>query len=249
MDRKRRVEAAFSAAAATYDSAALAQARAADLLAAALPALPPTARVLELGCGTGLLTRRLLERLPTGASLLATDLSPAMVEATARLDDPRLTILAMDAERPAPGLGGFDLIASSLAAQWFDDLGATLTRLAGLLAPGGSLLLATLGSATFKEWRVAHAAQGLLSGVPDYPEADALAALLPGATVERHVFTQDYADARAFLAALDAIGARTPRPGHRPLTPGRLRRIMAGLGSPCAVTWDILLLSHTRSPA
>ena len=202
--------------------------------------------MLELGCGTGLLTRRLLAVLPADASLLATDLSPRMIaEAQAAITDPRARFLVMDGEAPDQA-GPFDLIVSSLAAQWFADLQGSLARLAALLAPGGHLLIATLGHRTFGQWRDAHLAQGAQSGIADYPQASELAALLPGCTVESNAFDLTYADARSFLKALAALGAATPRQGHLPLPPGRLRRIMTALGAPCAITWDILTLDYSK---
>lgn len=242
MSRKRAIEGAFSAAAATYETAAQAQERAVDLLMECLGILASGLRALELGCGTGLLTRRLLAALPAGSSLLATDLSATMVERAAP-SCPGAVFQVMDAEHPAVE-GKFDLVASSLAAQWFTDLDGTLKRLAGLLAPGGRLLLTTMGAGSFAQWKSAHAALGLESGVPDYPDAPSLAALLPGAKVDSRPFTLDYADGRAFLRSLEAQGAQTPKPGHRPLPAGQLRRILKGLGSPCPITWDILLLDY-----
>ncbi|MBI3446764.1 MAG: methyltransferase domain-containing protein [Magnetospirillum sp.] len=245
--RKGTIAAAFSAAATSYESAAEAQRRVADSLIMRLGMPVPVRRVLELGCGTGLLSRRLLAILPEDASLLATDLSPAMIAtASASLADPRLGFAVMDAEAPALAESGFDLVISSLAAQWFADLPATLQRLTDLMAPGGRMLIATLGSETFGQWRQAHRNAGEESGIPAYPDAAALAAMLPGSRVDTSAFTLDYADARAFLNSLSALGAATPKPGHRPLPPGRLRRIMAGLGSPCAITWDILTLDYRK---
>ena len=246
-ERKRRITAAFSAAAGGYDAHAEAQRRAADLVAERLPTPPAAARVLELGCGTGLLTRRLLERLGPNARLLATDLSPAMIaQASGALADPRLSFAVMDAEAPASPDASFDLVVSSLAAQWFSDLPAALDRLVGLLKPGGRLLIATLGSGTFAEWRAAHAEMDLEAGIADYPDAAALAAMVAGAEVESLPFAIAYPDARGFLKALESIGARTPKPGHRPLPAGSLRRIMARLGAPCAITWDILILGVAK---
>lgn len=245
--RKQTIAAAFSAAASSYESAAEAQRWTADALVARLGSLPAACRVLELGCGTGLLSRRLLAALPEGASLLATDLSPEMIAAaSAATPDPRARFMVMDAEAPALAEGGFNLIVSSLAAQWFSDLPGTLARLAGLLAPGGRLLIATLGCGTFIQWRDAHREAGEDSGIPDYPDAATLARMLNGARVDSAPFTLDYADARAFLGILAALGAATPKPGHQPLPPGRLRRIMAALGTPCPITWDILTLDYTK---
>jgi malonyl-CoA O-methyltransferase len=242
LSRKRVIAGAFSAAAGTYESAARAQDWAADRLMQRLGRPRAPLRVLELGCGTGLLTRRLAAALPEGSTILATDLSAAMVEAAAAAC-PVASFAVMDAESPQAS-GPFDLIASSLAAQWFTDLEATLGRLAALLAPGGRLLIATLGAGTFAQWKTAHAALGLESGVPDYPDSEGLAALLPGARVDSLPVTLDYADGRQFLRSLEALGAQTPRPGHRPLPPGPMRRILKAMGSPCSVTWDILLLDY-----
>ncbi len=246
-ERKQRIAAAFSAAAASYDSHAEAQIRTAGLLAERLPPLPAAPRVLELGCGTGILTRRLLDRLGPDADLLATDLSPAMIARSRdTLHDPRLRFAVMDAEAPTVAPAAFDLVVSSLAAQWFADLPAALDRLVGLLKPGGHLLIATLGAGTFAEWRAAHAEMGLEAGIADYPDAAELAAMAKGARVDSVPFTLTHDHARAFLSTLSSLGATTPKPGHRPLPAGALRRIMARLGGPFAITWDILILSVTK---
>ena len=50
-----------------------------DLTARA--AIPAGGRALEIACGTGVMTRHLSAALPDGATLVATDLSPTMVDA------------------------------------------------------------------------------------------------------------------------------------------------------------------------
>lgn len=242
MTRKDRVVAAFAAAAKTYDSAAEAQALAADLLARRVlgEPPPPSPRVLEIGCGTGLLTRRLLPEL--GGEWLITDIAPAMVTA-ARAAAPDAGFRVMDGEHPDVA-GPFDLIVSNLAAQWFADLPGSLTRLTALLAPGGRLVLSTLGRDTFREWRDAHAALGLDCGTPTYPTAAALAAALPSdrpSKVVAEPFVVRYADGRAFLGTLKAIGAGTPAAGHRPLSAAAMRRVLAVLGAPATITYEYLI--------
>ena len=253
--RTRRIAAAFSAAAPAYDSAATVQATVAARLAArvaGLPALERARHVVEVGCGTGLLTRALLPRLPAGARLLATDLSPAMVErARGALTHPALSFAVMDADRPALPPGGADLVVSSFAAQWFADLPAALAGLADALAPGGILALTLPGAGTFAEWRAAHRAAGVESGLADFPTPDRLAAMAPTggvAWVGRETVTSEHPDALAFARALAATGAVVPRPGHRPLPSGRMRRIIAALGAPCRMSWDILTLTFTKDP-
>lgn len=220
---------AFDSAADTYDAAAPVQRAVAKRLAqkiAALP-LPPRPRILEIGCGTGFLTQALRERLP-GADWLVTDLSPRMLEACrARIGADGTEFRIMDGERPDLEPAGFDLVCSSLAVQWFTELGPALERLTALLAPGGWLAVSTLAEGTLEDWRSAHAELGLSGGGPGYPSAESVAGLLgPRGRVETLTVVQAHADARAFLDDLKAIGAASPAPGHRPLSPGELKRVM-----------------------
>ncbi len=211
--------------AADYDAHAAIQREAARRLAdrvAALP-LPPAPRVLEIGCGTGLLGAALVDRL-ANARWLMTDLAPAMVERarTRFAGRPEINFAVMDGE--APGVAGrFDLIVSSLAMQWFADLPASVERLRGLLAPGGWIAFATLAAGSFAEWRAAHG--DLPAGTPDYPDRQALAAI--GLDVSIETLIDRHADAREFLHSVKAIGAGTPRRGYRPLTPAQLHAVMA----------------------
>lgn len=237
MNRKQQVSAAFSAATHSYEAAARAQAASAEFLAGLVAALPRPAAplVLEFGCGTGLLTRKLHPRL--GGDWLVTDLSPAMLEAAASaLPGPRYQVL--DAEAPHVDQR-FDLIVSNLAAQWFADLPAAAAKLAGLLTPGGHLAFSTLGEDSFREWRHAHHSLGLECGVPRFPTTAELGAALPQARIVEQKFALDYADGRAFAAELKRIGAGTPTPGHRPLGVARMRQVFQALGSPCAMTYHV----------
>lgn len=210
--------------AADYDRHAAVQRTVAGRLAGRVAALPLAAapRILEIGCGTGLLGAALIDRLP-GARWHMTDLSPAMVERARQrfADRPDIAFATMDGE--APDIAGrFDLIVSSLAFQWFADLPGAIGRLGKLLAPGGHLVFTTMAAGSFAEWRVAH--DGLPCGTPDYPGAGALSAMGLGVTVE--ALPVRHHDARDFLHAVKAIGAGTPRPGHKPLTPAQLHAVM-----------------------
>ncbi len=250
MTHKHRVAAAFAAAAATYESAAAAQAFAAGRLAARVLALdlPPAPRVLEIGCGTGLLTRRLLPEL--GGAWTVTDLAPAMVAAARQaLAGHPAEFRVMDGEHPDFAPAGLDLVVSNLAAQWFADLPAAVGRLAACLKPGGRLLLTTLGAGSFAEWRRAHAGLGLACGTPPYPSAGDLAVLLAAhgrITVIAEPLPLRYADGTAFLRALKSVGAGIPVEGHVPLPPGTLRRVLAALGAPAIVTYEILNVEVLR---
>src|SRR5690606_2688123 len=150
--RKAQIGAAFAAAVDGYeDSAAVQRIVAAHLAAmAGRERLTPRGQILEIGCGTGLLTRQIRHRWPD-ATLTATDLAPAMVEATSR-HGLGARLLTMDGEAPAFDGPWFDLILSRLTFQWFEDLPRALARLHGLLRPGGSLYFATMGAESFASW-------------------------------------------------------------------------------------------------
>lgn len=253
-----RVAARFDAAAASYDAHSAAQRHAAQGLVERLAplGLPPRPRVLEIGCGTGHLTELLALHLP-GAAILATDIAPSMVAACqSRLGaNPRLRFAAMDARHPAADdfdarrparLSGFDLICGNLVAQWFDDLPAACARLAGRLAPGGVLLLSLPGGETFREWKAAHARLGLAAGTLPLPTPEACrAALPPGENrIEVEHWLDRPADGLAFARSLRAIGADTPMPGHAPLAPGELRRVLRAIGPAPTFTYELIYLRH-----
>ncbi|MGE5468081.1 MAG: methyltransferase domain-containing protein [Ignavibacteria bacterium] len=230
--RKSRIAARFGAAAPDYEAHSQVQRQAAQRLAERVIAmsLPPRPRVLEIGCGTGHLTRELLPAI--GGDWLVTDIAPAMV-CTCRGDvGDGACYAVMDGEMPALAPGRFDLIVASLAAQWFLDLPGALDRLSALLAPGGCLAIATLGTDTFAEWRAAHAEAGVVPATPEYPDALELASAFPdGMTVEveEEVLLEPFADPLEFVRGLRRIGADTPAPGTVPLTAGQLRQVLRTL--------------------
>ncbi|SNS15479.1 malonyl-CoA O-methyltransferase [Sphingomonas laterariae] len=226
--------------AAGYDAAALVQAHAAERLAQHIARLPhpPAPRMLEVGCGTGLLSQALIGRIAPGPWLL-TDIAPAMLDrCAARIGSrPDIAYAQLDGEHPDVS-GPFDLIASSFVFQWFADLPGALTRLRGLLAPGGHIAFATMADGSLAEWDAAHRTTGHDAAMASYPTLDQLRAM--GATVNEERFVERHADARAFLASLRAIGAHRPRDARAPVPASVLRRAMAAFDAAgAAVTYHI----------
>lgn len=241
MIRKHQIARAFGRAAQSYDAAAHIQRDGAALLAADIARLdlPDRVPILEIGCGTGFLSRLLCHAYP-GHPITLTDLAPEMLAACrARLGAaPERDFRIMDGE--APDLAGpYGLIASNLTFQWFADPVAAAKRLAGLLAPGGHLLFTTLGAGTFAEWHAAHLAARRPSPVAAYPRA----ADLPG-RVHDHVLHEIHPNALAFLRALKAIGAQHPRNGHTPAPPGGLRAALRRLEADSAAEGGVRITYH-----
>lgn len=213
LTRKERIAKAFGAAAQTYPDNAAVQRLAAMRLAARIAALPLPARpkVLEIGCGSGFLTAALAHALPD-ADLTVTDLSPDMLDACRTATGVRATWQVMDGEHPTLSPGTFDLVCAGLTVQWFDDLDAGLTRLCGLLKPGGHLAFSTLLCGTFGEWRDAHADQGLTTGALDFAAPERLRRFShDGVRVQlvQERFVERHESGAAFVRTLKAIGAQT----------------------------------------
>jgi SAM-dependent methyltransferase len=120
-----------------------------DGIVALLPPLARYRRGLDLGCGAGLLTERLMDRCDeaTGLDISAVAVAQASRRTAGRagLNFRQADLLDLD-----PALdGGFDLVVVADAlyylppdAQTDCGLKALATRLARLLAPGGMLLVA-----------------------------------------------------------------------------------------------------------
>ncbi|MBM4143916.1 MAG: malonyl-ACP O-methyltransferase BioC [Lentisphaerae bacterium] len=153
---KRTLARRFARGMATYDGAAVVQREMAERLVAELLSAPGAGRfdrVLELGCGTGLLTQRLLARCRP-ARLVLNDLVMEC-EGTARRmrrQAPGVPVQFVHGDMetvafPHPQ----DLIASSAVLQWAADSRALLTRMAGLLEPGGLLAIASFGPSNLRE--------------------------------------------------------------------------------------------------
>jgi len=229
-ERRTRIAAAFGRASG-YNDGAVVQRAAAQVLAQRIGAagLRPAPRVLELGCGTGFLTRALMPHLDPTARWTVSDIAPAMLDRTRAVLDLQADFRVIDGEALPRGLGPFDLIAANLVVQWFDDLPGALERLAAEMAPGGLLAFSTMAAGSFAEWTAALDADGLASGTPTYPDAAALEAIAP-AGVAAEIGIVDFPQrlsARMFLRQLKTIGAATPAPGYRPLSAAELRRAIA----------------------
>src|SRR5438874_2364657 len=93
---------------------------------------------VDLGCGTGELTRELHRRLPPGARTTGLDSSPAMLAKAAPHAGDGLTFAEgtiEDWRQPR----GVDLIFANASFQWTGDQRQLLARLRTQLRPGGQL--------------------------------------------------------------------------------------------------------------
>ncbi len=148
------IEKSFSRAADTYDRYAVIQKQASRILLNWLPGYD-FRNILEIGCGTGFLTRLLHKAFPL-SSITAIDLSSDMLRlASQKLPSRRVVFSQADAQR-LPGYlkGPFDLIVSSGAFQWFDRPEKTLCQLLTRLDEKGLLAFAAFGPRSLEELRI-----------------------------------------------------------------------------------------------
>ena len=167
----------------------------------------------DLGARDGTFARALAESPAADkvGLLVQSDLSAAML---ARIGGPRLVA---DEERLPFAPGRFDLIVSSLALHWVNDLIGALIQIRLALAPDGLFVGAVLGGATLTELRGALlAAEAELRGgagprVSPFVDAADGAALLQRAgfalpVIDTDLVTVRYEHPLRLLADLRAMG-------------------------------------------
>jgi len=113
-------------------------------------------RILDAGCGTGMLGLHFLERFP-GSVLTSTDLEPRFLQTTVAngvkrgLDVRRITVGVSDISHPGRlqlsdgelvelAAGSFDLICVGAVVGYASSTESSVQELVRLLAPGGTLL-------------------------------------------------------------------------------------------------------------
>ena len=112
----------------------------ADELGARVMAAAPR-RVLEIAAGTGVVTRVLASWLPPSTSIVATDLSEAMLQVAQTLGTSRpVTWQQADAMQLPFADGAFDAVVCQFGAMFFPDKPHAFAEARRVLAPGGRLL-------------------------------------------------------------------------------------------------------------
>jgi ubiquinone/menaquinone biosynthesis C-methylase UbiE len=101
------------------------------------------ARVLEVACGTGIVTRRLRERMPKDATLVATDLNEAMLDvARKRLADlDGIEWKVADAQELPFDDGAFACVVCQFGIMFVPDKDRAAREAHRVLAPGGRIVL------------------------------------------------------------------------------------------------------------
>ncbi len=145
-----------------YDKLAAPQETWARQVLARLP-LKGDETVLDAGCGSGRVTRLLLERLPEGR-VVGVDGSPSMIETAAEAfaGDDRVTLITSDLLDLAPGLlhehaglDAVDAVFSNATFHWIRDHDRLFAGVFSVLRPGAPIVAQCGGEGNVAEWTAA----------------------------------------------------------------------------------------------
>lgn len=234
---KQSVKKQFNRAAKSYDDAAILQEEVQNRLLDKLTYIrhrPQT--VVDIGCGTGKGIRR-LQQTYRRARLYGVDLAHEMLLRTRSRQRwlSRLPLVTADMERLPFADRVFDMIYSSLALHWSNDLSATLREFVRVGRSGGLLLFSSFGPATLQElghaWAQLDAYPHVHRFVDMHDVGDAMMASgLAQPVVESELIRMEYPTFRGLLDDLKNIGATNADVSRRRglTTPGQLRALERG---------------------
>ena len=247
---KERIIQCFHASAKTYERAADMQRWVAARLASSFPLLMPR-NVLEIGCGTGMLSQYLVAAYPH-ASFSFIDITPAMVKICRQRFSacPGVMVSCADVEALSRD-SQFDLIVSNMTLHWLEERIYQLHFLSDLLKPGGELFFSVLGEESFGEWKQVCQDLKMANGILSFPSLGAMRNHYVQWQFTRELISQHYQSAYAFLRSFKQLGTQTPRTGYYPVTPACLRRAIRHFDSlsPSGVdmTYEVVYGSYHQS--
>ena len=228
------IRTAFDRASATYEAAAVLQARVADELVSRLEPFNFAPKVvLDLGAGTGRMTAELKRRYRRSL-VIALDLAPGMLHEARRHQQwlRRFERVCGDAMRLPFADASVDVVISSLMLQWCDPPDAAFAEIRRVLKPDGFIAFTTLGPDTLVElrsaWAEADGDAGGYNHVNHFTDMHDVGDALMRAGLSEPVLDVDriqltYPDALSLMRDLKAIGAHNVTAGRPRGLLGRAR--------------------------
>lgn len=239
MIRPQAVADNFSRASARYDRHATLQAHwRTQVLEEATGIFPPSARVLDIGCGTGAFAAA----APAGWRVSGIDLAYGMCQQSGAIQ--------ADAQALPIASNSMDGVVSSLCLQWVENTPQAMREIHRVLRVGGHAVLMTLGQRTLHELRALGAWRLLpmqaLAHYVDAADSAGLEVMAAQATVEIHA----YPNLAGLLRSFRAIGAQAAFAQRaQALTPSHYQQLSlayqvahAHPDGGVAASWEPLLL-------
>ncbi len=124
-----------------------------------LSVLPADAKILELGCGNGILWKSIVERIPPGWNITLSDLSPGMLDAAWRnlvVTGRAFQFKEIDAQSIPYEAETFDVVIANHMLYHVPDKKKAIQEIVRVLKPAGRLFATTVGENHMREmneWR------------------------------------------------------------------------------------------------
>jgi ubiquinone/menaquinone biosynthesis C-methylase UbiE len=136
--------------------------------------LPEDARILELGCGNGLLWKENADRIPSGWKVTLSDLSPGMLDAAWRnlvVTGRAFQFKEIDAQAILFEEDTFDAVIANHMLYHVPDKPKAIAEMKRILKMGGRLIATTVGENHMKEMNdwLTRVSGGQLSGMYSLP--------------------------------------------------------------------------------
>lgn len=195
----------FASAASSYEREAEVQRKVAQTLLSCATNLPTRdIAALEIGSGTGVLTKMYLPQLSSSAVTLW-DLTPATISP---VNGNSINISSCDAEIALRQTldASFDMVFSSSTIQWFNSPRRAISEIVRILRPGGTAYISCYIDGTLPQLSQLHGASSM-----HYPQLDDIINSLHGADCHSfdRQFDLTFASASHALAHLRATGVNS----------------------------------------
>ncbi len=111
--------------------------------------LKPGERVLDVACGTGVVTRLAAERVGPEGAVTGVDIAPDMIEVARSVPAagaPAIDWRIADAAALPLADGAFDVVLCQMGLMFMEDRATALAEMRRVLAPGGRVVVVTPGA-------------------------------------------------------------------------------------------------------